>query len=136
MYITRHLETSLLGLSSIIALKLINRVDHIPIPTTLPTSTSIIKKRYPTLFTGLGTLGEEYQINLQEGAKPYALFTPRNVPIPLRNKVKEDLSRMEQLGVISQVQDPTPWCAGMVVVPKCSGTVRICVNLKPLNECF
>ena len=43
---------------------------------------------------------------------------------------------MDQLGVISQVQDPTPWCAGMVVVPKSSGTVRICVNLKPLNECF
>ena len=26
------------------------------------------------------------------------------------------------------------WCAGMVVVPKKSGAVRICVDLKPLNE--
>ena len=25
-------------------------------------------------------------------------------------------------------------CAGMVVVPKKSGAVRICVDLKPLNE--
>lgn len=41
---------------------------------------------------------------------------------------------MEQLGVISKVTDPTPWCAGMVVVPKKSGAVRICVDLKPLNE--
>ena len=41
---------------------------------------------------------------------------------------------MEELGVISKVSEPTEWCAGMVVVPKASGKVRICVDLKPLNE--
>ena len=41
---------------------------------------------------------------------------------------------MEAVGVISKVDQPTPWCAGMVVVPKKSGAVRICVDLKPLNE--
>ena len=41
---------------------------------------------------------------------------------------------MEKAGVISKVSEPTPWCAGMVVVPKKSGTVRICVDLKPLNQ--
>ena len=41
---------------------------------------------------------------------------------------------MEKLGVISHVEEPTPWCAGMVVVPKPSGSIRICVDLKPLNE--
>ena len=41
---------------------------------------------------------------------------------------------MESMGVISKVDEPTPWCAGMVVVPKKSGKVRICVDLKPLNE--
>ena len=29
---------------------------------------------------------------------------------------------------------PTEWCATMVVVPKLSGSIRICVDLKPLNE--
>ena len=38
------------------------------------------------------------------------------------------------MGVISKVDAPTPWCAGMVVVPKKTGAVRICVHLKPLNE--
>ena len=42
---------------------------------------------------------------------------------------------MEKMGVISKIITPTPWCAGMVVVPKRSGAVRICVDLKPLNEC-
>ena len=42
---------------------------------------------------------------------------------------------MEAQGVISKVHQPTPWCAGMVVVKKKSGGVRICVDLKPLNKC-
>ena len=51
-----------------------------------------------------------------------------------RPKVKEELFRMEKMGMISKIITPTPWCAGMVVVPKKSGAVRICVDLKPLNE--
>ena len=41
---------------------------------------------------------------------------------------------MESLNVISKVEVPTPWCAGMVVVPKKTCTIRICLDLKPLNE--
>jgi len=42
---------------------------------------------------------------------------------------------MEKAGVISKVTESTPnWCSGMVVVPKQSGKVRICVDLKDLNE--
>ena len=59
---------------------------------------------------------------------------PRNVPIPLRDKVREELSRMQALGVISPVKEPTEWCAGMVVVPKSSGSVRICVDFRSLNK--
>ena len=39
---------------------------------------------------------------------------------------------MEQLGVISKVDEPTDWYAGMVVVPKQDGKVRICMD--KLNE--
>ena len=33
-----------------------------------------------------------------------------------------------------QVNNPTQWCTTMVVVPKRSGSIRICVDLTPLNE--
>ena len=36
--------------------------------------------------------------------------------------------------MIRRVDVPTPWCAGMVVALKKSGSVRICVDLKPLNQ--
>ena len=41
---------------------------------------------------------------------------------------------MKQLGVIEKIEEPTEWCAGLVVVPKQSGKVRICVDLTKLNE--
>ena len=47
--------------------------------------------------------------------------------------MQDKLARMKSLGVISKVDSPTPWCAGMVVVPKKDKAVRICVDLKPLN---
>lgn len=41
---------------------------------------------------------------------------------------------MESMGVISKMDEPTLWCAGMVVAPKKGGAIRICMDLKPLNE--
>ena len=90
--------------------------------------------KYPILFEGLGNFGEEYTIRIKDEAQPHALYTPRSVPFPLREKVRRELDRMEKLGVISKVDKPTLWCAGIAVVPKSNGTVRTCVDLKPLNE--
>ena len=126
IYVVRGLESNLLGLSAIQNLRLIKCVDSVGIMDN-------VKQRFAKVFEGLGTLGEEYKIQLKENATPYSLCTPRNVPLPLREKVKEELERMESMGVISKINQPTPWCAGMVV-PKKSGVVRICVDLKPLNE--
>ena len=110
------------------ALQLLAKVE------SLQDEAAAIKRKFPQLFQGLGTMKGEYEIRLKPNATPHALFTARNVPIPLREKVREELHRMETLGVISKVDVPTDWCAGMVVVPKKNGSVRICVDLKPLNE--
>ena len=40
---------------------------------------------------------------------------------------------MEELGVIKKVEQPTDWCAGIVVVPKSNGSLQICVDLTRLN---
>ena len=61
--------------------------------------------------------------------------TARNIPLPLRGKVNQELDAMEAEGVTSKVQQPTPWCTGMVGVKKKNGGVRICIDLKPLNRC-
>ena len=62
------------------------------------------------------------------------MTTSRRVATPLLKKVKAVLERMENMGVISKVDVPTECCAGMVVVLKPDGNVRICVDLTKLNE--
>ena len=48
--------------------------------------------------------------------------------------VKKELQRMEREGVITKVEGPTNWCAGMVMVPKANQKVCICVDLTHLNK--
>ena len=88
---------------------------------------------FQSSFEGLGTIQGEYHISLQEGAKLFALSAPRRLPLPLMPKVKLELQRMEELGVIKKVEQPTDWCAGIVVVPKSNGSLWICVDLTRLN---
>lgn len=125
IYVVKQLSQNLLGLPAIRELQLLTQVDEV--------ETSIMEQ-YPALFTGLGTLQGDYKIQLKPDTQPFSLFTARNVPLPLRTKVKDELNRMETLGVIARVEEPTLWCAGMVVVPKKSGAVRICVDFRSLNE--
>ena len=58
-------------------------------------------------------------INLVENPTPFDLTTPRKVPCHCYQKQEAD--------------EPTDWCAPMVVVPKPSAEVRICVHLIKLN---
>ena len=72
----------------------------------------------PTLFEGLGLMEEDsYTIKLKEDAQPFAIRAPRRVPLPLMPKLKEELQRLKDSQVISPVQEPTDWCAGIVVSP-------------------
>eukprot|EP00731_Ephydatia_muelleri_P009037 Em0004g1375a len=130
MYVVRGLQTPLIGLPAIKALGLVVRVCA----TESGDYATRILHSYPDLFTGLGTLGEEYKICLRPHAQPFALYTPWRVALPLMNAVKEELERMVELGVIRPVQEATEWCAGMVVVPKADGKIRICVDFTKLNE--
>ena len=132
IYVVEGLNINLLGLPAITALNFAVRVDATE--STTPTSTKTeIEKQFPSLFRGLGNIGDEYEIRIKQDAKPHSIYTPRHVPMPLRPKVQEELNRMESLGVISKIDEPQEWCAGMVVVPKKGGNIRICVDLKPLN---
>ena len=127
VFIVKNLQQNLLGLPAIKSLSLLTPIETVNTP---------IPEQYPSLFNGLGTFPECYEIKLKQDAQPFALFTPRSVPLPLRKKVEEELTRMESLNVISRVDKPSQWCAAMVVVPKRnSGTVRICVDFRALNEC-
>ncbi|KAL0174321.1 hypothetical protein M9458_030289 [Cirrhinus mrigala] len=128
IYVVAGLSKPLLGLPAIEALTLIQRLY------TVHERQDDIRTQYPSVFSGLGKLNEPYTIELEPTAVPYALSSPRRVPLPMRDKVRAELKHMEDMGVISKVTQPTPWCAGMVIVPKAQGKIRLCVNLTHLNK--
>ena len=59
-----------------------------------------VAKAYPKLFSGIGKLKGKYTIPLRDDAKPFCLYTPRRVPLPLMKKVKDEINGLVKSGVI------------------------------------
>ena len=136
VYLVRDLNIALLGLPAIKALEVLPspRVDNISSFRPLD-SVERAKTEFPELFNKLVCMkGRPFEIHLCEGISPRCLYTPRNVPFPLRPAVKKELKLMEELGVIFGVNDATDWCSGLVVVAKPNGRVRLCVDFTHLNK--
>ena len=72
-------------------------------------STDDLMKEFPDWFTGIGKFPGKYTIWLHHDVHPM-IHTPRKCPISLHPKVKEHLNKMECLGVITHVDEPTDWC--------------------------
>ena len=92
-----------------------------------------IVKQYPEVFSKpLGSFPGKVKLVVDEDAKP--VITPtRRVPTALKEKFKDELDRLEALGVIEKVEKPTPWVSSVVVTTKTSGALRVCIDPKPLN---
>eukprot|EP00117_Sycon_ciliatum_P016581 scpid41840/ scgid0554/ Retrovirus-related Pol polyprotein from transposon opus; Protease; Reverse transcriptase; Endonuclease len=139
VYVVRDLKLPLLGRPAIEALGILPAPANV-LETTSTSgdsasdSRSPVAAEFPDLFSGLGTFGPLHTIQLRDEAPPYSLSTPRRVALPMESKVIEALRRMEDAGVIRPVSEPTDWCAGMVVVPKPNGSVRICGDFTRLNK--
>ena len=48
--------------------------------------------------------------------------------------MKKELQRLQDLGVISRVTTPTKWVSQAVCVDKGNGTIRLCIDPRPLND--
>ena len=92
-----------------------------------------IENDYDDVFEGLGCLPGEHGITVDPSVKPVQKPC-RRVPFALEDKVKLELLRMEQLGVITKVEEPTEWVNSFVTVTKKSGDIRLCLNPTDLNR--
>ena len=127
LYVVDNLKKPLLGRPAIEELKLIKRINSVD-------KENKYKQEFPELFVGLGRMKNVYTIRLQENAQPFAISTPRRLPLPMKGKVQEELKKLEELDIIRPVETPTDWCAPIVAVPKANGKVRICIDFTKLNE--
>ena len=68
------------------------------------------------------------------GAARYTVIIAGRVPIPLFAKVEAELTRIKDEGIIKAVTEPTDWCAHIATVLTKNGGLRVCVDLRKLNE--
>ena len=96
--------------------------------------TDSLVKQFKDVFEGLGCLKTPYRIKVDPSVRP-TICPPRNQPVALKSRIKEELDRMEQTKVIKKVEEPTDWVNAMVVVEKpCTKKLRICLDPRPLNK--
>ena len=90
LYAVKGLRNSLLGRTAIQSLGLLLKSDVKNVDT--------VQEQYSELFSGLGKTDWEYIIKLKPGYVPFALSTPRRVPLPLMEKIKKELSKNGKYG--------------------------------------
>ena len=89
---------------------------------------------YSTVFEGLGCLDQPYHIKIDDTVQPI-ICSPRNIPVALRECVRDEIDRMEKLGVLKKVEEPTAWVSSLVVIEKHkTGKLRLCLDPRHLNK--
>ena len=93
--------------------------------------------QYASLFDdSLGTIkGVKAHLKMKSNSTP-KFFKPTPVPFALKDKIGEELNRLEKLGVLEKVEF-SDWATPIVPVLKPDGSVRICGDYKvTINPCL
>lgn len=78
---------------------------------------------------------KDYHLQLHIDSSVVPVAQPiRRLPFSVRKLVEEKLQQLEQLDVIEKAEGPTPWVSPIVVVHKNGGDIRICVDMRRVNE--
>ncbi|KAJ0172603.1 hypothetical protein K1T71_011742 [Dendrolimus kikuchii] len=87
---------------------------------------------YSDLFSGLGCLPGKYSIVIDKSIPP-VISASRKIPLGLRERLADELKKMENLGVIRKVLHPTQWVHPLVLVAKKNNGIRVCLDPRELN---
>ena len=102
----------------------------IPAKRRLPTTGALQKEHilmeYAENFEGLGCLGPPVHFETKPDVTPVQMPIHR-IPVAKRSAEKSALDKYEKAGIITKVDEPTPWCSNEVIreTPR---KVRICID--------
>ena len=92
-----------------------------------------LKKKYPHLFQGTGTLPGVHTIVLKDGATG-VVHAPCRVAVAMREQLNKELDRRVEVGFLAKVNEPTDWVDSLVIAEKSNGKMRLCIDPKDLNK--
>ena len=137
--VTESEGPAILGLPSSRQLRLVTihcMVQTATTPATQPIHDAMdLKRLYPDRFSGIGDFEGELHITLREDAQP-VVQPPRKYPIQLLEEIRTELEKMEDLGVITSITEPTDWVNALAFSRKASGGLRVCLDPRSLNQCI
>uniref|UniRef100_A0AAQ4Q6X4 Gypsy retrotransposon integrase-like protein 1 n=1 Tax=Gasterosteus aculeatus aculeatus TaxID=481459 RepID=A0AAQ4Q6X4_GASAC len=92
-------------------------------------------ENHPELFQGIGKLKDfQVKLHINPDIKP-SCQPHRRVPFHIRQKVEDELLKLEADDIIEEVNGPTPWVSPIVAPPKPKDPdkVRLCVDMRQAN---
>ena len=99
-----------------------------------PQTSDVLIQQFPTLFDGIGKLKDrEVSLHIDDSVTPVAQ-PQRRIPFHMRKEVEEELDNLERQGIIEKVEGPTPWVSPLSPIPKKTGGVRLCVDMRMANK--
>ena len=126
---------SLLSYDTSVQLELVPEINSVTAKSEISSrKVDNLVKQNSVLFQGIGKLKDrEIKLHIDESVQPVAQ-PHRRIPFHLREKVENELDRLEQLDIIEKVDGPTDWVSPVVIAPKKNGDIRICVDIRKANE--
>ena len=136
-YIVDTKSTALLSLKSSVDLeliKLVYSVDNETVSIDMTDQKTEFLDEFKDVFHGMGLMKGKVKLHLKPDSIP-VINPPRRVPVALKEKLQQELERMEKHGIIAKVIKPTSWVNNIVIVEKPkTKQLRICLDPKALNN--
>ena len=122
----------ILSKTSSVALGLLAVKEAVNMVSSL--STESIINDFPEVFSGLGKLkGFKLKLDVDTSVKPI-VQAPRKEPYHKKAKITEAVQKLLDDGIIEPATGPTEWCSPLHAVAKQDGSIRLCVDMRKVNE--
>ena len=95
---------------------------------------SALQAKHPKVSDGVGSLKDnKLELHIYPEVTPVAQ-KPGRFPFALREKVTAKVEDLIANDIVERVEGPTSWMSPVVVAPKTSGDIRLCVDMRKANE--
>ena len=114
-------------------LKLGPQINSLQLSTDGENREPNILDKFPGCCEGIGKL-KDFQLKIPIDAEVQPVAQPtRRVPYHFRDNLTNKLKELFELDIIEIVSGPSLWVSPVVVVPKPTGDIRLCVDMRQAN---